>query len=136
MHHFLMISAVVVHDHQKRDFMMCRGPEHSGGVHQIAVALDGHGNDPFVAISESRAHRRWRAVSDARATRTAEEVVILSRREQVSIPLHTRDGHTPFLVLNRVPKRRGNPRGAYGRRIPAGGGHRAYSFFHPAIVRA
>ena len=69
MHHFLMISAVVVHDHQQRNFVVRRGPKRARRVHQIAVALDGDGDDALVAIGECRADGSRRAVALTRRRR-------------------------------------------------------------------
>src|SRR5262249_53957051 len=103
-HHFLVIGAVVVHHDQDRDLVMRRGPEHAGPVHEIAVVLDRHREDALVAVGERRADRRGRAVADTRAARAADEIIVLFRRPEILVPLHTGDRHAPFLfVLDDVP---------------------------------
>src|SRR5215831_20604241 len=136
MHHLSMIGAVVVHDHQDGDLMVCRGPEHAGRVHQIAIALDRDGNDTFVAISESRADRPRGSVAFAGSAGTTEKVVIFGRRPQAPIPLHAGRSETPFFVLDCVPQMCAHPSCTDRGRLPAIGGGSAYSFFHPTVVRA
>ena len=60
--------------------MVRRGPKHTGRIHEIAVALDGHRDNALVAVGERRTDRGRSAVANARSAGTAKKVVILSRR--------------------------------------------------------
>src|SRR5580700_4343535 len=52
LHQFLMIAAVVVHDGEKRDLVVARGPEDAGGVVEVAVALDIDTEAPVFLIGQ------------------------------------------------------------------------------------
>src|SRR5271166_459795 len=77
LHDLLMIGAIVVHDRQERNAMMRGGPQNSGSVHQVAVALDIHGQPAVLAVRQGRADRGRRAVADPVTTGAANELVIL-----------------------------------------------------------
>ena len=61
---------------EQRDLVMRRGPEHSGRVVQIAVALDVDGQAAMFAIGERRAHGGRCSVADARAALRADELIM------------------------------------------------------------
>ena len=77
LHHFLMIGAVVVHHGEQRNVVMRRGPQNSGGIHQIAVILDIHREAAVFPVGERRAHRGGRAVTDAVAAGAADVLIVL-----------------------------------------------------------
>src|SRR5215470_10885188 len=109
-------------------------PKHAGGIHQITVAANRHGNDALVAVRQSGTHSRRSRVADARTAGTAEEIVVLCSRPKASIPLHPRHRHTPLLILYGVPQSGRNPRCTHRGHVPAIGGSLAYSFLHSTVI--
>src|SRR6476469_7535809 len=39
-HHLLMIAAIIVHHRQQWNLVPCRGPQHAGRIHEVAVRLE------------------------------------------------------------------------------------------------
>ena len=63
-HHFLMISAVVVHDAHQRNAVVSGGPEGARRIHQIAIGLDRNGKSAVLAVRQRPANGAGRAVAD------------------------------------------------------------------------
>ena len=75
-HRLFVIGAVVVHDAQKRNAMMRRGPQHGRDKQKIAVVLNIDAEPAVFAVCQSGAHRGRRAVADP-AARAADELIVL-----------------------------------------------------------
>ena len=59
--------------------MVGSGPQHSGSVVQIAVALDVDGQAAMFFVGQSCAYRGWRLIADAGAALRSDIVVWLAR---------------------------------------------------------
>src|SRR5436190_22797696 len=81
-----MIRTVVVHHVQHRDLVMRRGPQHSGSVVQIAVALNVNGQSSMLLVGESRAYRGRRLIADACAALRSDVMVGLAEVPQARGP--------------------------------------------------
>src|SRR4029450_6875719 len=114
-----MIGAIVMYHHQERNFMVRGGPKHAISVHQVAVALDGDGDDAFVAVGEGPPDTPRRRIADPRTAGAAEEIIIFRRRPEIAVPLHTGRGNAPFFILYGVVKSRRHARRAARARVPA-----------------
>src|SRR5579863_7128795 len=106
LHYFLMIAAIVVHHAEQRNLMMRGSPEHSGRVHQIAVALDVDREAAVFAIGERRADSCGRAVADAVAALRSRIVIMLIHIPQPLRPIADKHGggnERPVAIFNLVP---------------------------------
>src|SRR4029077_10557901 len=75
-HDLLMIAAIVVHYRKQRNFMSCRGPEHTWRVHEVAVGLNRNREAAEIAVRRSRATCRRRSIANAIAARAAQPVIV------------------------------------------------------------
>ena len=57
-HDLLMIRTIVVHDAEQRNAMVCRGPNGSRRIHEIAVILNAHAKSSVLAVRKRGANRR------------------------------------------------------------------------------
>ena len=123
-HQFLVVAAVVVHHRQQRDFVLGRGPQHAGRIHQVAIRLEAHRKAPEVAVGERRAYRGRCAVTDAVTAGAAEPVIMLFHRPQSRRPEKTgavRPHQRPVKALDLREGFHHQARRANGAGIPAHG---------------
>src|SRR5207247_10386160 len=122
MHDLLMVGAVVPHDGEHRNLMMRRRPERARRIHGVAVVLDIDA-EPLVRFTmrERGAHRRGQTVTDAGATGSADELMMLVKGPQTMRPVgeagiarHER----PVFVLDLLPDFGRETRRADRARIP------------------
>ena len=100
---------------------MGRGPQHSGRVVQIAVALNAHAQTAMLAVGQCRAHRCRRLVADARSALRADVVVMLAEVPQARGPGTDEAvvrNQRPIVVLDLRPQFRREPRRADGAGVP------------------
>src|SRR5262249_15139558 len=122
-HLFLVIAAVVVHYVKHWQAAVSAGPQYAGRIHEVAIALGGHGHEPLLLVGKGGAGRRGRAVALAAAGRGSGEVIMLGHVPQAAMPRGTvvaGDGaNRPILVADCLPELGGETAGGDRGCIPA-----------------
>src|SRR5882757_1746054 len=122
-HEFLMVAAIVVHDAEKRDLVVRRGPQNPGGVHQVPIALDGNSEAAVFFVGEGRAQRGRGSVADAVAAGTSDGLMVFVEIPEthgpVADPWRCLGGKRPVLVFNLRPELGAQAGNADGAGIPS-----------------
>ena len=81
-----MIGTIVVHDAQQWNAVMCRRPQDSGSIQQIAIVLNTYRQAAVLPVRKGRAHGGGCVVADATATLAANILVMLIKGPQPQRP--------------------------------------------------
>ena len=114
-----------MHHVQHRDLVMRRGPQHSGRVVQIAVALNIDGQASMLFVGESRAYRGGRLIADTCAALRSDVMVGLAEVPQARGP-GTDEAvvryQRPIFILDLRPDLGGEACGGDRAGVPGDGG--------------
>src|SRR5262245_59563989 len=100
MHHFLVISAVVMHDKQHGNAVVHSSPDRSVGLHHVAVCLNAHAKTTVLLVRKGSPDGNRQPASNSAAACFAHQSIKFVVVPQAAAASSDRG---PILSFNRIP---------------------------------